>query len=64
MLFDAIVKVKLPGNNEADAIERLKSRLPHWEHEVCSITPCDTQPASISGTLTITLPSMEASNGR
>lgn len=63
MLYDAKVTIKLPGNSPQDAIARLKKAIPHWELEVVSLVEADVQPAPIVGTINITLPLMEATNG-
>lgn len=56
MLFDLTVKIKAPGQSEADALERLRSRIPNWEIEVIEASPSENQPVPIIGTANITLP--------
>jgi hypothetical protein len=56
MLFDAVVKIKIPGNNRDDAVKRLKEKIPHWEFDVDSINACDKQPPSVVGEGKIIMP--------
>lgn len=56
MLFDLTVKIKAPGQSQADALARMKEKIPHWEIEVVNAAPSETQPEPIIGTGAITLP--------
>lgn len=64
MLYDAIVKIKLPGNNPADAAERLKARVPHWPFEIVEIDEAASQPPPLTGSGVITMPIVGVTNGR
>lgn len=60
MLYDAVVRIKLPGNTPDDAKARLARALPHWPHEVTGIELAPEQPPPITGTANITMPIMAA----
>lgn len=63
MLYDAVVRVKLPGDNPDDARARLASKLT-YEHEIESLCLSGTQPPRITGTASIKLPLPGVKNGR
>ena len=56
MLFDLTVKISAPGQSPADAMSRLRARVPHWEIELIASAPSENQPAPITGAGAITLP--------
>lgn len=56
MLFDLTMKIKAPGQSEADALERLRSRIPNWEIVVDEISLSENQPEPIAGDAAIMLP--------
>ena len=54
MLYDAKIKMRLPGDSPEDAAKRLASKLPNgWEFQITEIHLADKQPARIEGTLNI-----------
>jgi len=56
MLFDAKLKMSLPGDSEADAVARLQKALPPgWTFEVEAIALSGSQPPAVSGTVEIKL---------
>lgn len=63
MLYDAIVKIKLPGNDEANAGERLARCIPHWPFEILEIAPAAEQPPRIVGTGNIVMPLVGSKGG-
>lgn len=64
MLYDAIVRVKLPGNNPEDAQRRLAAAIPHWPHTLDTLVEAAEQPPKLVGTMSLRLPSPGVTNGR
>ena len=56
MLYDAVVKIALPGNDETDALKRLAERLKGWSCEIVTMEAASVQPAPITGTGNIIMP--------
>lgn len=60
MLFDLIVKIKAPGRDQDSALAWLKRNIPYVEFELEKAELSQNQPAPITGTGSIILPTIQA----
>ena len=56
MLYEATVKIMLPGNTPQDAEARLRKLIPQREFDVLEIAPAAAQPPKVTGTGSIKMP--------